>query len=93
MPRRGGGSSRGKGSGGGNLPREVQISKAMSWLLRHGAKSEGIKMDANGYVNVADLVSGDLDSFVVCGFGSLLRSVFFLEKNLPTGPFSSLCIS
>ena len=52
MPRRGGG-----GKGGAALPRDVQISKAMSWLLRHGAKGEGIKMDANGFVNVADLVS------------------------------------
>ena len=56
MPRRGGGASREKASGSA-VPRDVQISKAMSWLLRHGAKGEGIKMDANGYVNVADLVS------------------------------------
>ena len=57
MARRGGGSSRGKGSGNSSEPRDVQISKAMSWLLRHGAKGEGIKMDANGYINVSDLVS------------------------------------
>ena len=65
MPRRGGGSYRGKGSGGGNVPRDVQVSKAMSWLLRHGAKQEGIKMDENGYVNVADLVC---DDFILHGF-------------------------
>ena len=72
MPRRGGGSSRGKGSGGGNIPRDVQISKAMSWLLRHGAKSESIKMDANGYINVADLVSEYFFSIYcgICAFGS-----------------------
>ena len=57
MARRGGGPSKGKGSGNSSEPRDVQISKAMSWLLRHGAKGEGIKMDANGYINVADLVS------------------------------------
>ncbi|KAL8796843.1 MAG: hypothetical protein Q9195_000926 [Heterodermia aff. obscurata] len=57
MARRGGGRSKDKGSGNSSEPRDVQISKAMSWLLRHGAKGEGIKMDANGYINVADLMA------------------------------------
>ena len=58
MPgRRGGGG----GSRGGRvpLPREVTISKAMSFVLRHGAEKEGLKLDENGYANVADLV-GDI---------------------------------
>lgn len=42
---------------GGPLPREVTVSKAMSFILRHGAEKEGIKLDAQGYANVADLVS------------------------------------
>ena len=64
MVRRGGGRSKDKGSGNSAEPRDVQISKAMSWLLRHGAKAEGIKMDANGYINVADLVS--MRCYFVC---------------------------
>ena len=36
--------------------REVQISKALSLLLRHAAEKEGLKMNAQGYANVADVV-------------------------------------
>ena len=43
-----------KGRGGPS--REVQISKAMSLLLRHAAEKEGLKMNAQGYANVADVV-------------------------------------
>lgn len=46
---------RGQGQG-----REVQISKAMSLLLRHAAEKEGLKMNAQGYANVADVVSACL---------------------------------
>jgi RNA:NAD 2'-phosphotransferase (TPT1/KptA family) len=50
------------GRGGGsrnpaNLPREVQVSKKVSWLLRHGADREGLKLGKGGYVNVQDAVS------------------------------------
>lgn len=56
MPgRRGGGSSRG---GPPPQSREVVISKAMSFVLRHGAEAEGLKLDMNGYANVAELVRG-----------------------------------
>lgn len=57
MPgRRGGG-----GSSRGDPPpqsREVAVSKAMSFVLRHGAEAEGLKLDKNGYANVAELVRG-----------------------------------
>ncbi|KAI3336392.1 KptA family-domain-containing protein [Xylariaceae sp. AK1471] len=43
--RRGGGG----GGGGGGQNRQVQISKALSLLLRHQAHSAGIKLDAEGY--------------------------------------------
>ncbi len=33
--------------------RMVENSKKMSWLLRHGAASEGITMDAAGWVDIA----------------------------------------
>ena len=35
---------------------EVRISKTLSWLLRHGAQGEGLKMRKDGYVKVDDLV-------------------------------------
>ena len=36
---------------------DVRISKTLSWVLRHGAKTEGVAMRADGYVRVRDLVS------------------------------------
>ena len=35
---------------------EVRISKTLSWLLRHAAQSQGLKMRKDGYVKVDDLV-------------------------------------
>lgn len=35
---------------------EVRVSKTLSWLLRHGAKGEGLPLRPDGYVNVTDLV-------------------------------------
>lgn len=45
------------GRGRGPVGRDVQISKAMSLLLRHAADKEGVHIDAQGYANVADVVS------------------------------------
>ena len=36
---------------------EVRISKTLSWLLRHGAQGEGLKIRTDGYVKVDDLVT------------------------------------
>lgn len=36
--------------------RDVQVSKALSHLLRHAAEKEGVKMTAQGYANVSDVV-------------------------------------
>ena len=36
--------------------RHTDTSKRLSWLLRHGAPSEGIAMDAAGWVAVADVL-------------------------------------
>lgn len=52
--RRGGG--RGGGGRGQGQSRDVQVSKALSLLLRHAAEKEGVKMNAQGYANVADVV-------------------------------------
>lgn len=61
MPSRGG-----RGGGAGRGPRapqtrEVTISKALSFVLRHGAQAERIHLDEGGWANVEDIVS--LDSF------------------------------
>ena len=34
----------------------VRLSKAMSWLLRHGAVKEGVKINADGYVKMSDML-------------------------------------
>ncbi|KAL9094064.1 MAG: hypothetical protein Q9165_003734 [Trypethelium subeluteriae] len=47
----------GRGGGRGNLSRNIQISKQISWLLRHGAEKEGLKLGEGGYVNVADVLN------------------------------------
>jgi 2'-phosphotransferase len=38
------------------MTREVQVSKKISWLLRHGAEKEGLKLGPGGYINVQDVV-------------------------------------
>lgn len=49
---------RGRGQG---QSRDVQVSKALSLLLRHAAEKEGLKMNAQGYASVSDVVC----SFVI----------------------------
>jgi RNA:NAD 2'-phosphotransferase (TPT1/KptA family) len=46
------------GGGAGTQSREVAISKALSWILRHGAEKEGIKLDEQGFANLKDIVRG-----------------------------------
>lgn len=50
----------GRGGRGGrnprDMPREQQVSRKVSWLLRHGADAEGLKLGKGGYVSVADAV-------------------------------------
>lgn len=53
---RGGRSGRG-GHSKGPLPREVQVSKKLSWLLRHGAEQEGLKLGEGGFVNLQDVLT------------------------------------
>ncbi|KAI0299153.1 phosphotransferase KptA/Tpt1 [Russula brevipes] len=36
---------------------DVRVSKTLSWILRHGAKSEGLYMRPDGYVRVSDLLA------------------------------------
>lgn len=44
----------------GPVPRDIQVSKKLSWLLRHGAEKEGLKLGPGGYVNVAEVLSNRL---------------------------------
>jgi len=41
---------------GGPVTREVQISKKLSWLLRHGAEKEGLTLNNAGYASLDDVV-------------------------------------
>lgn len=45
-----------RGGGKPDQGRDVTVSKALSYLLRHAAEREGLKMNAQGYANVADVV-------------------------------------
>jgi hypothetical protein len=56
-PRSRGDRGRGKGSGGGGQGREVQVSKALSKLLRHQAANAGIQLDDEGYAPLDAVVS------------------------------------
>lgn len=39
------------------MTRDVQVSKKLSWLLRHGATSENLALDGGGYARVADVLA------------------------------------
>jgi RNA:NAD 2'-phosphotransferase (TPT1/KptA family) len=62
---------------GGPMPRDVQVSKALSKLLRHSAEKEGLKLDEAGYINLKDVVSffeGIYFPFLDPSLCSLIRS-------------------
>lgn len=45
------------GRGGGGQSREMLVSKALSKLLRHQAENAGIKLDAEGFAALDEVVS------------------------------------
>ncbi|KAK5109181.1 hypothetical protein LTR62_007266 [Meristemomyces frigidus] len=48
------------------LTREVQVSKKLSWLLRHGAEKEGLTLEPGGYLHVHDVLQNrNIRSFKV----------------------------
>lgn len=58
----GGGGGGGGGRGGGRnyfkeMPREQQVSRALSRLLRHSAQQEGLELGKGGYAKLTDVVS------------------------------------
>jgi 2'-phosphotransferase len=60
--------------------REVTVSKAMSWLLRHGAAKEHIAMDGQGYVKVDDLLKWHKLKTLGVGLEELVEVVEGNEK-------------
>lgn len=52
-----GGRGGGRSGRSGPQDRETLVSKKLSWLLRHGAEKEGLKLGEGGYVGLADVVS------------------------------------
>lgn len=57
-----GDKGRGKGGGGGGQGREVQVSKALSRLLRHQAANAGIQLDDEGYAPLDSVVSNHVSA-------------------------------
>lgn len=51
------GGGRGGRGGGGGQSREVLVSKALSKLLRHQAENAGVKLDAEGFAALDEVVS------------------------------------
>ena len=64
----------------GPPPREVQVSKKLSWLLRHGADKEGLKLTSGGYANVADILANRLLKTQHVTFEDIKRVVSTNEK-------------
>jgi len=55
---------------------DVRLSKTLSWILRHGAKSEGLYMRSDGYIRVNDLLASPrLSSPTPLDFATLQRIV------------------
>ncbi|KAJ5641717.1 hypothetical protein N7490_005717 [Penicillium lividum] len=71
---------RGKGRGGQGQSRDVQISKALSLLLRHAAEKEGLKMNAQGYANVADVLQWRKLKSIKCTFDEIKHAVDSSDK-------------
>jgi len=72
-------NGRGKGRGGGSASgrpgqgRDVEISKALSKLLRHAAVEEGLELDGEGFAKVDQVVGGSLSILAQAGYLSGLK--------------------
>ncbi|QIW95515.1 hypothetical protein AMS68_001033 [Peltaster fructicola] len=65
-----------RGSGrGGPIPREVQVSKTLSKLLRHNAEKEGLTLSADGYVNLASVLASRTLKSLKVSFEEVLQIV------------------
>ena len=77
MPDRPKSKSKNKNKNKSTASKEVDISKGLSYLLRHGAKNEGLRLDEGGWANVAHVV-GFFVLFLLF-FGGV---VGFIERSL-----------
>ncbi|KAL4890773.1 KptA family-domain-containing protein [Aspergillus ambiguus] len=69
-----------KNKGRAPLSRDVQVSKALSTLLRHAAEKEGLKMDSQGYANLADVLAWNRLKSLKATFSEVIDSVANNEK-------------
>ena len=60
--------------------RAVQVSKALSWLLRHGAAKERIPIDTAGYVNLQDVLKWQKLKALAASFEEVIDVVQSNEK-------------
>ncbi|KAJ5601964.1 hypothetical protein N7510_011498 [Penicillium lagena] len=60
--------------------RDVQVSKALSHLLRHAAEKEGVKMTAQGYANVSDVLNWRKLKSLKATFPEILHAVSSSDK-------------
>lgn len=67
--------------------KEVDISKGLSYLLRHGAKNEGVRLDEGGWANVADVVGLDISYF-----SYFFGAVGYVERSLSCLPVCLYCV-
>ncbi|KAJ5385108.1 hypothetical protein N7517_003019 [Penicillium concentricum] len=68
---------RGHGQG---QSRDVQVSKALSLLLRHAAEKEGLKMNAQGYASVPDVLNWRKLKSLKVTFPEILHAVDSSDK-------------
>ncbi|OJD21847.1 hypothetical protein ACJ73_06814, partial [Blastomyces percursus] len=60
--------------------REVVVSKALSYILRHAAEREGVKIDSHGYANVADVLAWRKLNSLKVTFPEILNAVRTSDK-------------
>ncbi|KAG8923431.1 hypothetical protein FRC01_012767 [Tulasnella sp. 417] len=63
-----------------NESREVTISKACSYILRHGAEKEGLSMRADGFIKVTDLLARPKIAKLECDSDTLRAIVASNDK-------------
>ncbi|KAJ6044099.1 uncharacterized protein N7446_002295 [Penicillium canescens] len=68
---------RGQGQG---QSRDVQVSKALSLLLRHAAEKEGLKMNEQGYASVTDVLEWRKLKSLKVTFPEILHAVDSSDK-------------
>ncbi|KAJ5174935.1 uncharacterized protein N7482_000812 [Penicillium canariense] len=74
------GKDRRGGARGQGQSRDVQVSKALSLLLRHAAEKEGVKMNAQGYANVADVLEWRKLKSIKATFDEIKHAVHSSDK-------------